>query len=285
MKRSNQIQNLEEVVITKLVKSGNRVIGALGLSIRDGEMLVIECKGVLLAAGGLARIFKTTTNAWENIGNGYELALGAGAKLMDMEMVQFHPTGMIYPQTAEGVLVTESVRGEGGILRNIKGERFMEKYDPKMMELSTRDVVARSNYQEILAGRGTERGGVYLDISHMPRKFIEKKLPKMVQKFKDFANVDITKEPMEVAPTAHYAMGGVKVDAETCATNVEGLYAAGEIASGVHGANRLGGNSLIDIMVFGKIAGKSISKYTKTKSFRSIPQQSIKKVFPACPLQ
>ena len=183
------------------------------------------------------------------------LAYNAGAELMDMEFVQFHPTGMVWPPGVQGILVTEAVRGEGGVLRNKLGERFMEKYDPKKMELSTRDVVARAIYTEVREGRGTEHGGAYLDISQKPADYVKKKLPSMYHQFKELADVDITKEPMEVGPTCHYMMGGIRVDAETAKSSVAGLFAAGEAAAGLHGANRLGGNSLSDLLVFGRRAG------------------------------
>src|SRR5213594_2752285 len=182
---------------------------------------------------------------------------------MDMEFVQFHPTGMVWPPGVQGILVTEAVRGEGGILRNKVGERFMEKYDPKRMELSTRDVVARSIYTEVKEGRGTEHGGAYLDISHKPAEYVKKKLPSMYHQFKELADVDITKGPMEVGPTCHYMMGGIRVEAETAATTVPGLYAAGEAAAGLHGANRLGGNSLSDLLVFGRRAGLAASEHAR----------------------
>src|SRR3989344_3871268 len=182
---------------------------------------------------------------------------------------------MVYPESAEGLLVTESVRGEGGILLNANNERFMSRYDPERMELSTRDVVARSIFREITEGRGTEHNGVWLDISHKPKDFIEKKLPKMIGKFKDFADIDITKEKMEVAPSAHYAMGGVRVDTETCHSNVKGLFAAGEVAAGVHGANRLGGNSLLDILVYGRKYGKNAALYAKKTTQEKIPAKIV----------
>jgi len=277
MKRDKGIRNMEEVIITKLVKNKkNAIIGALGISLRTGEMVIVECKGVILATGGLARIYQKSTNAWETVGDGYALALDVGAELQDMEMVQFHPTGMVAPKSVAGMLVTESVRGEGGILLNAKGERFMKKYDPKKMELSTRDIVSRAVFTEIAKGRETKNKGVWLDISHKPKRFIEKKLPKMIDKFKDFADVDITKEKMEVAPTAHYAMGGVRVDAKSCQSRVNGLFAAGEITAGLHGANRLGGNSLIDILIFGRMAGKHAADHAKRKKFQTIPERIIK---------
>src|SRR5215813_9485532 len=189
------------------------------------------------------------------------LAYEVGAELMDMEFVQFHPTGMVWPPGVQGILVTEAVRGEGGILRNKLGERFMEKYDPKRMELSTRDVVARSIYTEVREGRGIEHVVAYLDISHKPAEYVKKKLPSMYHQFKELADVDITKGPMEVGPTCHYMMGGIRVDAETAASTVPGLYAAGEAAAGLHGSNRLGGNSLSDLLVFGRRAGKAAAEF------------------------
>ena len=194
------------------------------------------------------------------------LAYEAGAELMDMEFVQFHPTGMVWPPGVQGILVTEAVRGEGGILRNKNGERFMERYDPKRMELSTRDVVARSIYTEVKEGRGTEHGGAYLDISHKPAEYVKKKLPSMYHQFKELADVDITKGPMEVGPTCHYMMGGIRVEAETAQSTLPGLFAAGEAAAGLHGANRLGGNSLSDLLVFGRRAGLAAAKHAKEVS-------------------
>lgn len=261
--RRRNIKNMEECIITKIARIRNKVAGALGISLRSGGIISIHCKAIILATGGLARVYSRSTNAWETVGDGYALALDAGAELQDMEMVQFHPTGMVYPESAEGLLVTESVRGEGGILLNAKNERFMSRYDSVRMELSTRDVVARAIFKEITGGRGTEHNGVWLDISHKPKDFIEKKLPKMIGKFKDFADIDITKEKMEVAPSAHYAMGGLCVHPETCQSSVEGLFSAGEVAAGVHGANRLGGNSLLDILVFGRIAGRNAALFVK----------------------
>jgi succinate dehydrogenase / fumarate reductase flavoprotein subunit len=259
------IPYLDETVITKIFKDQKTgaVSGALGIRIRTGEIVLFKCKAVVLATGGCGRVYSVTSNSWETTGDGLSLAFRAGAELMDMEMIQFHPTGMIYPAGVRGLLVTEAVRGEGGVLTNIKGERFMEKYDPKRKDLSARDVVARAIYSEIMAGRGTPNGGVYLDIRHRGADYIKKKLPSMYYQFLEFAGVDITKERMEVAPTTHYQMGGVKVDPETCQTGVKGLYAAGEVACGLHGANRLGGNSLSDILVFGRRAGLAASVYVK----------------------
>jgi succinate dehydrogenase / fumarate reductase flavoprotein subunit len=192
-----------------------------------------------------------------------------------MEFVQFHPTGMVWPPGVQGILVTEAVRGEGGILRNKAGERFMEKYDPKRMELSTRDVVARSIYTEVKEGRGTEHGGAYLDISHKPAEYVKKKLPSMYHQFKELADVDITKGPMEVGPTCHYMMGGIRVDAETAQSTIPGLFAAGEAAAGLHGSNRLGGNSLSDLLVFGRRAGLAAAEHAKGASASSLDHAQI----------
>ncbi len=250
-----------ETTITKLFKKDGRVVGALAYTRENGKFVLFRAKAVVMATGGWGRIFKVTSNSWEGTGDGVVLAYDAGAELVDMEMMQFHPTGMVWPPGVRGLLVTEGVRGEGGLLRNSKGERYMEKYDPKKMELSTRDVVARANYTEVQEGRGSEHGGVYLDITHLGYEGIMKKLPTMHEQFLKLADIDISKEPMEVFPTVHYTMGGIKVDPETCATNVPGLFAAGECAGGLHGANRLGGNSLSDLLVFGRRAGDGASEY------------------------
>ncbi len=204
------------------------------------------------------------------------MAFKVGAELIDMEFVQFHPTGMVWPPGVKGILVTEAVRGEGGILRNNKGERFMEKYDPKRLELSTRDLVARSIYTEVKEGRGSPHGGVFLDVSHLPAETVIKKLPSMYHQFKELADVDITKGPMEVGPTTHYMMGGVRVDADTGATNVPGLFAAGEVSGGMHGANRLGGNSLSDLLVFGRLTGIGATEFAKKNGKVAINQDDVK---------
>ncbi len=253
-----------EVTLTRLLKDGDRIAGAFGYRREDGRFLLFRAKAVILATGGWGKAYKVTSNSWECTGDGCAMAYEAGAELMDMEMVQFHPTGMVWPPGVRGILVTEAVRGEGGVLRNAAGERFMERYDPKKMELSSRDVVARSIYKEVEAGRGTPHGGAYLDISHRGAEFIKKKLPSMYEQFLKLADIDITKSPMEVAPTIHYVMGGVRVEAGTGATTVPGLYAAGEVAAGLHGANRLGGNSLGDLLVFGKRAGEHASQYVRS---------------------
>ena len=244
-----------ETTVFKLLMADGRVVGALAYRRADGSLLMYRCGALLLASGGAGKMYRVTSNSWESTGDGTALAYDVGARLRDMEMVQFHPTGMVWPAGVRGILVTEGVRGEGGVLRNKDGERFMERYDHERMELSSRDVVARAINSEVNAGRGTPHGGVYLDITHRKPEFIKSKLPSMYDQFLKLAKVDITKEPMEVAPTLHYMMAGVRVEPETGATNVAGLYAAGELASGLHGANRLGGNSLSDLLVFGKRAG------------------------------
>ena len=252
-----------ECTVTRLLKSGNRVSGAFGYWREHGRFVAFKAKAVVIATGGVGKAWKVTSNSWECTGDGMALAYEAGAELMDMEFVQFHPTGMVWPPGVQGILVTEAVRGEGGILRNKLGERFMEKYDPKRMELSTRDVVARSIYTEVKEGRGSEHGGAYLDISQKPAEYVKRKLPSMYHQFEELADVDITKGPMEVGPTCHYVMGGIRVDAETGQSTVEGLFAAGEAAAGLHGANRLGGNSLSDLLVFGRRAGLAAAEFAK----------------------
>ena len=265
-----------EVTMTRLLKDGPKIAGAFGYIRENGNFVLFKSKAVILATGGWGKVYKVTSNSWESTGDGVSMAYEAGAELMDMEMVQFHPTGMVWPPGVRGILVTEGVRGEGGILLNNKNERFMQRYDPKKMELSSRDVVARAIYTEVLEGRGSEHGGVYLDITHRGADDIKKKLPSMYHQFLKLADVDITKEKMEVAPTIHYAMGGVRVDPETGASTVQGLYAAGEVAAGLHGANRLGGNSLSDLLVFGKRAGEAAAKYVQSlPSAPKIDEQEI----------
>ncbi len=255
-----------EVNVFKLLKFDGRIAGALAYRRANGSLILYRCSALLLATGGTGKMYRVTSNSWESTGDGTALAYEAGAQLRDMEMMQFHPTGMVWPVGVRGLLITEAVRGEGGVLRNKDGERFMERYDHERMELSSRDVVARAINSEVLAGRGTPHGGVYLDITHRKPEFIKSKLPSMYEQFLKLANVDITKQPMEVAPTTHYAMGGIRVDAETGATTVAGLYAAGEVASGLHGANRLGGNSLSDLLVFGKRAGEGAASAAKANA-------------------
>ncbi len=250
-----------ECTITHLLKDGERISGAFGYWRESGRFVLFQAKAIILATGGIGKSYKVTSNSWEYTGDGHTLAYDAGADLIDMEFVQFHPTGMVWPPSVKGILVTEAVRGEGGILTNREGKRFMEKYDPERMELSTRDIVARSIYTEVLEGRGSPHGGAFLDISHRGGDYVKKKLPSMYHQFKEFAEIDITKEPMEVFPTTHYVMGGVRVDAETTVSTVPGLFAAGEVAGGMHGANRLGGNSLSDLLVFGRRAGQGATEY------------------------
>jgi succinate dehydrogenase / fumarate reductase flavoprotein subunit len=253
-----------EVTVVKLLKSEGRIAGALAYRRADGSLVLYRCGALLLATGGAGKMYRVTSNSWESTGDGTALAYEAGAQLRDMEMVQFHPTGMVWPAGVRGILVTEGVRGEGGVLRNKEGERFMERYDHERMELSSRDIVARAINSEVNAGRGSPHGGVFLDITHRKPDFIKSKLPSMYEQFLKLAKVDITKQPMEVAPTIHYIMGGVRVDAETGASTVRGLFAAGEVAAGLHGANRLGGNSLSDLLVFGKRAGEGAAAAAKS---------------------
>jgi succinate dehydrogenase / fumarate reductase flavoprotein subunit len=252
-----------ECTIVRLLTDGEKCVGAIGYWREQGRFVVFKAKSVVMATGGIGKAWPITSNSWEYTADGMALAYEAGAELMDLEFVQFHPTGMVWPPGVQGILVTEAVRGEGGILRNKLGERFMERYDPKRMELSTRDVVSRAIYTEVKEGRGTEHGGAYLDISHKPAEYVKKKLPSMYHQFKELADVDITKGPMEVGPTCHYVMGGIRVEAETAQSTLPGLFAAGEAAAGLHGANRLGGNSLSDLLVFGKRAGLAAAKHAK----------------------
>jgi succinate dehydrogenase / fumarate reductase flavoprotein subunit len=264
-----------ECTVTRLLTDNGRVGGAFAYWRETGRFVVFKAKSIVVATGGIGKAWRITSNSWEYTGDGMALAYEAGAELMDMEFVQFHPTGMVWPPGVQGILVTEAVRGEGGILRNKAGERFMEKYDPKRMELSTRDVVARSIYTEVKEGRGTEHGGAYLDISHKPAEYVKKKLPSMYHQFKELADVDITKGPMEVGPTCHYMMGGIRVDAETAQSTVPGLFAAGEAAAGLHGSNRLGGNSLSDLLVFGRRAGLAAAEHAKRAPASSFDDSQI----------
>src|SRR5919106_3594767 len=281
-----KIKVIDNVYITKLLKSDNdgagdgdagHVNGALGVDIENKEFARFECKSLILAAGGYTRVYPVSSSRlFENYGEGIALAYEAGVDLVDMEMVQFHPTGMVWPEKAVGTLATEAIRGEGGILLNSKGERFMKNYDPERMELGPRDVVARATYNEIISGRGAEHGGVWLDVTHLRKEVIQERLTTMYEQFQKLDGIDISKEKMEVGPTAHYSMGGIVVDIK-CRTEVKGLFAVGEIISQIHGANRLGGNSLLDTVIFGKIVGgeaaksamqemKEITKKTKVAS-------------------
>jgi succinate dehydrogenase / fumarate reductase flavoprotein subunit len=282
-----------EYTVRHLLKEGDRVTGCVAYTRVDGDFHAFSAKSVVLATGGITRVWSVCSGSWEYTGDGHALALWAGAELRDMEFVQFHPTGMVWPPSVRGILVTEGVRGEGGRLTNSEGERFMFEYVPEMFagdhaatieesdqwveevvsgklatvrrppELLTRDVVAKAINSEVKAGRGSPHGGAFLDISHRGEEAILKKLPSMHHQFKELAGVDISKEPMEVGPTAHYVMGGVIVNAESQETTILGLYACGEVASGLHGANRLGGNSLSDLIVFGKRAGEFAAKRAK----------------------
>jgi len=248
---------LQEYTVIDLLKSGESVIGAMALD-EKGRLVLLKADSTILATGGGTKVYDISTNSSSGTGDGFAIGYRAGAELIDMEMIQFHPTGAVFPYDARGRLVTEAVRGEGGILLNTRGERFMKRYDPERMELSTRDVVARAIATEVQEGRGTKNGGVYLDVTHLPREQIETRLPVMLEQFLKFG-VDIRVTPMEVAPTAHHVMGGLRITPE-CRTTIPGLFACGEVAGGVHGANRLGGNALADTQVFGKRAGEFAGK-------------------------
>ena len=262
--KSLDIPILDSQYVSDLLVEDNICFGAMAFDIQTGQRTVFLADSVIIAAGGHTRLWrKSSSRRNENTGDGFHLGLKAGCKLSDMEMVQFHPTGMVIPEEMAGTLVTEAVRGEGGKLLNSDGERFMTNYDSDRMELSTRDRVAMANYTEIVEGRGSPNGGVYLDISHKGKDFIIEKLPRMYRQFLDTLMIDISKSPMEVSPTAHYSMGGIVVTPEEHSTGVEGLYAAGEVTAGLHGANRLGGNSLAEILIFGKRAGAAASKRSK----------------------
>jgi succinate dehydrogenase / fumarate reductase flavoprotein subunit len=253
----------EDRYVSRLLVQDGRCFGAFTFDIHSGERTVYLADAVVLATGGHTRLWRRSSSRRdENTGDGMYLALEAGCRLADMELVQFHPTGMIHPEEWAGTLVTEAVRGEGGRLYNALGERYMERYDPERLELSARDRVALANYTEISEGRGTEHGGVFLDISHREKSYILEKLPRMYRQVLEAQMLDISREPMEVAPTAHYSMGGVVVEAETHATDVEGLYAAGETTTGLHGANRLGGNSLSETVIFGRRAGEAAAAFS-----------------------
>jgi len=265
------IECIEEVMITSLITDDDQVIGATGLDLKDSSLIYFKAKSVILASGGAGQLYPVTSNTFQKNGDGYAISYRAGADLVDMEQIQFHPTGMVAPESKKGVLVTEAVRAEGGKLINSEGERFMSKYAPEKMELATRDVVARSIYQEIIEGRGTENGGVYLDISHLDDDYIDEKLETMVLQFEN-VGVDIKHGPIEVAPTAHHFMGGLKINTDA-STSLKNLFGAGEVCGGVHGANRLGGNALADTQVFGKISGVSASEAAKSTELKSNDEQ------------
>ncbi|WP_433237124.1 L-aspartate oxidase [Actinomadura nitritigenes] len=254
---------LDTVYITRLLVRDNAVHGAYGFDLNDGTRYVVHADAVILATGGHTRIWRRTSSRRdENTGDSFRLAVLAGARIRDPELVQFHPSGLLSPEDAAGTLVSEAARGEGGRLLNALGERFMARYDPERMELSTRDRVALAAYTEIKQGRGTPNGGVWLDVSHLPRETIMTRLPRVHQTLLELQMLDITEEPIEIAPTAHYSMGGVWVRPEDHGTDVDGLYAIGEAASGLHGANRLGGNSLIELLVYGRIVGREAAAYS-----------------------
>jgi succinate dehydrogenase / fumarate reductase flavoprotein subunit len=296
------IKVFAELTITDILKENGKISGAYGYWRESGEEVLFEAPAVVIATGGVGKTFKITSNSWEGTGDGHALALKAGANLVDMEFLQFHPTGMVWPPSVRGILVTESVRGEGGVLTNNLGERFMFKYIPDVFkdkyadneaeadrwyedqdnnrrppELLPRDEVARAINSEVKAGRGTEHGGVFLDVSkRLPAELIKKRLPSMWHQFYELAGVDITKEAMEVGPTCHYVMGGVEVEPDTAAaTGVPGLFAAGEVAGGMHGSNRLGGNSLTDLLVFGRRAGVGAVDYVKKNGANPVSQAAI----------
>src|SRR3954471_6838382 len=295
-----------ECTILTLLKDGDRCVGAFGYDRERGRFRLFHSKAVVLATGGIGRAYKITSNSWEYTADGHALAFNAGAALMDMEFVQFHPTGMVWPPSVRGILVTEGVRGEGGVLRNNQGKRFMfddipenyrsstadkeeegwryvtgDKAARRPPELLTRDHVARCINREVKSGRGSPHGGVFLDIAWIKEKIpnapehIKKKLPSMYHQFKQLAGLDITTTPMEVGPTTHYVMGGVKVDGDTQMSTIPGLFAAGECAAGLHGANRLGGNSLSDLLVFGKRAGEHAAKFARERAAANIDASSI----------
>lgn len=283
----SRLKVFAELTVTDILKSDGAVAGAFGYWRESGRFVLFSAPAVILATGGIGKSFKVTSNSWEYTGDGHALALRAGASLVNMEFIQFHPTGMVWPPSVKGILVTESVRGDGGVLRNSEGNRFMFDYVPDVFrgqyadseeeadrwykdpennkrppELLPRDEVARAINSEVKEGRGSPHGGVFLDVStRLPAEEIRRRLPSMHHQFKELADVDITAEPMEVGPTCHYVMGGVEVDADTAATSVPGLFAAGEVAGGMHGSNRLGGNSLSDLLVFGRRAGAGASEY------------------------
>src|SRR5205823_606336 len=283
----DRLRVFAECTVTDLLLDGSRIAGAVGYYRETGEFVLFETPAIVLATGGVGKSYKVTSNSWEYTGDGHALALRAGATLINMEFLQFHPTGMVWPPSVKGILVTESVRGDGGVLRNSEGKRFMFDYVPDVFrkqyaeteeeadrwytdqennrrppELLPRDEVARSINSEVKAGRGTPNGGVYLDVStRLPADVIRKKLPSMYHQFKELADVDITAQAMEVGPTCHYVMGGIEVDPDTQQTKIPGLFAAGEVSGGMHGSNRLGGNSLSDLLVFGKRAGEYAARH------------------------
>lgn len=297
-----RLRVFQEFTVTDIVKDGDRIAGVFGYWRESGRFVLFEAPAVILATGGIGKSFKVTSNSWEYTGDGHALALRAGASLINMEFIQFHPTGMVWPPSVKGILVTESVRGDGGVLRNSDGKRFMFDYIPEVFkdkyadneeeadrwyadqannrrppELLPRDEVARAINSEVKAGRGSPHGGVFLDVStRLPAEEIRRRLPSMHHQFKELADVDITAQPMEVGPTCHYVMGGVEVDPDTGSSSVPGLYAAGEVSGGMHGSNRLGGNSLSDLLVFGRRAGAGASEYVRAMDERPVcPEETV----------
>ncbi|RLI58036.1 MAG: fumarate reductase/succinate dehydrogenase flavoprotein subunit [Candidatus Thorarchaeota archaeon] len=275
--RKTSVRVFDEVFATRLLVTDGKIAGVCAVDLKYGDYLVFRAKSVVMATGGAGRIFKVTSNAQLDVGDGYGMAYEAGCDMVDMEMIQFHPTGMVKPESARGRLVTEAVRGEGGILLNSEGERFMHRYYPQVMELAGRDQVARSIMTEVLEGRGSPDGGAYLSIAHLPRSIIEFRLESMIEQFED-AGVDIRNEPMEVSPTAHHFMGGIKIDVDA-STTIPGLYAAGECTGGVHGGNRLGGNALADTQVFGAISGESAAEYAKNHAHLGVNHDEVLEEF------
>ncbi|MBI2598139.1 MAG: FAD-dependent oxidoreductase [Candidatus Diapherotrites archaeon] len=270
------VKQIDNAYITHLFKSGGKVLGCFAVDFKKGEFLVLQAKSVVLAMGGYSRVYKNSSSRpFENMGYGSYLALQNGLKLQDMEMVQFHPTGMTWPESAVGKLVTEAVRSEGGTLLNASGERLMKKYSPKMLELSARDVVARAIFTEIVEGRGTKNRGVFLDLTRVPKEKILERLPDTFKQFERYQKIDISREKMEVSPTSHYSMGGIAVNPSDCSAGLSGLFACGEATGGLHGANRLGGNSLAETLVFGKIAGVNASDFAKQNKMLEIGEIEI----------
>ncbi|TXT56663.1 MAG: Fumarate reductase (CoM/CoB) subunit A [Candidatus Thorarchaeota archaeon] len=275
--RKTSVRVFDEVFATKLLVTDGKIAGICAVDLKYGDYLIFRAKSVVMATGGAGRIYKVTSNAQLDVGDGYGMAYEAGCEMIDMEMVQFHPTGMVKPESAKGRLVTEAVRGEGGILLNSEGERFMKRYYPDVMELAGRDQVARSIMTEVLEGRGSPDGGAYLSIAHLPKRIVEFRLESMIEQFED-AGVDIREEPMQVSPTAHHFMGGLKID-ENASTNIPGLFASGECTGGVHGGNRLGGNALADTQVFGALSGETAAKYAKENRHLGIDRDAAIKEF------
>ena len=299
----DNIDILMECTVATIITEENQAVGALAYYRNNGEIVAIHAKAIVVATGGIGKAYRVTSNSWEYTGDGHSLAYLAGADLQDMEFIQFHPTGMVWPPSVKGTLVTEGVRGEGGVLLNNKGERFMFNYIPEAFaaetakdekeandwlkgkegamrppELLTRDVVAKAIMKEVKEGRGSPHGGAFLDIANrQDANYIKKKLPSMYHQFKELGDLDITEEPMEVGPTTHYMMGGITVDAETGASSLRGMYAAGEAAAGLHGANRLGGNSLSDLLVFGNISGRAAANFALNNEEISFSKSKLKK--------